>query len=110
MAWDVATGAKRTIFSEPDLSVDEFVLSRDGKTVYFTAESEGRKNLYEVPLRGGNAERAEEGGRHRLAAGPGRGFLVFAEIDSDVARGRLPSFTRRKIGVTRRGDASGEGA
>ena len=77
-AWDVATGAKRTIFSEPDLSVDEFCLSRDGKTVYFTAESEGRRNLYEVPLSGGIPKEMKRGGAiGSLQAGPG--FLVFSE-------------------------------
>jgi len=77
-AWDVATGAKRTIFSEPGLSVDEFCLSRDGKTVYFTAESEGKRNLYEVPLSGGTPKELKKGGAiGSLQAGPG--FLVFAE-------------------------------
>ncbi len=77
-AWDVATGAKRTVFSEPDLSVDEYCLSRDGKTVYFTAESGGRRNLYEVPISGGTPKELRKGGAiGSLQAGPG--FLVFAE-------------------------------
>ncbi len=78
VAWDVATGAKRTIFSEPDLSVDEFVLSRDGKTVYFTAESEGRKNLYEVPFEGGTPKELKKGGDIGSLR-TGGGFVVFAE-------------------------------
>ncbi len=77
-AWDVATGAKRTLFSEPDLSVDEFCLSRDGRTVYFTAESEGRRNLYEVPLSGGRPKELKKGGAiGSLSAGPD--VLVFSE-------------------------------
>src|SRR5512140_1992881 len=51
--YDRKTKAKRTVFETPDLSVDEFALSRDGKTVYFTAEREGRRDLFEVSLAGG---------------------------------------------------------
>ena len=76
--WDLATGTKRTVFTNPDLSVDEFTLSRDGRTVYFTAESEGRRNLYEVPLAGGTPKELKKGGAiASLSAGPG--FLVFTE-------------------------------
>jgi dipeptidyl aminopeptidase/acylaminoacyl peptidase len=76
--WDLATGKKRTVFETPDLSVDEFCLSRDGKAVYFTAESEGRRNLYEVPLAGGTPKELKKGGAiGSLSAGPG--FVVFSE-------------------------------
>jgi dipeptidyl aminopeptidase/acylaminoacyl peptidase len=76
--WDLATGTKRTVFTNPDLSVDEFCLSRDGKTVYFTAESEGRKNLYEVSIAGGTPKELKRGGNiGSLRAGAG--FVVYAE-------------------------------
>jgi dipeptidyl aminopeptidase/acylaminoacyl peptidase len=76
--WDVASKSKRTIFTDPDLSVETFVLSRDGKTVYFTAQRSGRMNLYEVPLAGGTPKELKQGGMiGSLAAGPG--FLLFLE-------------------------------
>jgi dipeptidyl aminopeptidase/acylaminoacyl peptidase len=77
-AWDVASKSKRTVFTEPDLSVDEFVLSKDGKTVYFTAESGGRRNLYEVPLAGGTPKELKRGGAIGSLS-VGNGFLVFTE-------------------------------
>ena len=76
--YDRKTKAKRTLFESSDLSVDEFVLSKDGKTVYFTAESDGRKDLFDVPLAGGVPRLLKKGGAiGSLQAGPG--FLVFTE-------------------------------
>ena len=76
--YDRKTKAKRTLFESPDLSVDEFVLSKDGKTVYFTAEREGRRDLFEVSLSGGTPRELRKGGAiGSLQAGPG--FLVFTE-------------------------------
>ena len=48
-AYDVATGTKRTLFTTPDLSVDEFALSQDAETIWFTAGEEARTNLFTVP-------------------------------------------------------------
>ena len=90
-AWDVASKSKRTVFTEPDLSVEAFVLSKDGKTVYFTAQSGGRVNLYEVPLAGGGPKELKKGGFiGSLSAGPG--FVVFSEstMTAPAAIFRLP--------------------
>ncbi len=76
--YDRKTKVKRTLFEEPDLSVSDFCLSRDGKTVYFTAEREGRKDLFEVSLSGGTPRELRKGGAiGSLRAG--NGFLVFTE-------------------------------
>ena len=76
--YDRRTKAKKTLFENPDLSVDEFVLSKDGKKVYFTAEREGRRDLFEVSLSGGTPREIRKGGDiGSLKAGPG--FLVFTE-------------------------------
>jgi dipeptidyl aminopeptidase/acylaminoacyl peptidase len=76
--YDRKTKAKRTLFEEPDLSVSDFCLSRDGKTVYFTSEVDGRKDLFEVSLAGGRPRLLKKGGAiGSLRAGPG--FLVFTE-------------------------------
>ena len=82
-AWDVGSRSKRTVFTEPDLSVEAFVLSHDGKAVYFTAQSGGRINLYEVPLAGGMPRELKRGGAiGSLSAGPG--FVVFTESTMTV--------------------------
>lgn len=52
--YDLATGAKRTVFETPDLSVGDFSLSRDSQTIYFTAASNATDNFYSVPLAGGS--------------------------------------------------------
>ncbi len=76
--YDRKTKTKRTVFEEPDLSVSEFALSRDGKTVYFTAESEGRRDFFEVPLAGGAPREILKGGNiGSLSVGPSR--VVFTE-------------------------------
>ena len=76
--YDRKTGAKRTVFEEPDLSVSEFTLSRDGKTVYFAAEREGRRDFFEVSLAGGAPREILKGGNiGSLRVGPSR--AVFTE-------------------------------
>src|SRR5690606_37602083 len=52
-AYDLASGARRTLFTTPDLSVGEFTLANDGGTVWFTAGQEARTNLFTVPAAGG---------------------------------------------------------
>ncbi|MGE5346660.1 MAG: prolyl oligopeptidase family serine peptidase, partial [Acidithiobacillales bacterium] len=77
-AHDLKTDTRRTLFTNPDLSVDSFVLSRDGKTVYFTAESDGRRNLYEVSFAGGTPKELKKGGDiGSVRVGPGQ--LAFSE-------------------------------
>src|SRR6516165_831614 len=51
--YDQATGAKRTLFETPDLSVDEFSFSVDGSSIFFVAEDKGLVNLYNIPVAGG---------------------------------------------------------
>lgn len=76
--YDRKTKAKRTVFESPDLSVDEFALSKDGKTVYFTAEREGRRDFFEVSLAGGAPREILKGGDiGNLSVGPSR--VVFTE-------------------------------
>jgi dipeptidyl aminopeptidase/acylaminoacyl peptidase len=76
--YDRKTKAKRTLFESPDLSVEEFCLSPDGRNVYFTADNEGRRDLFEVSFAGGAPKLLKKGGAiGSLRAGPG--FLVFTE-------------------------------
>jgi dipeptidyl aminopeptidase/acylaminoacyl peptidase len=51
--YDTTTWRKRTVFETPDLSVSDFGLSPDGRTIFFTASEDGTDNLYSVPLAGG---------------------------------------------------------
>jgi dipeptidyl aminopeptidase/acylaminoacyl peptidase len=60
--YDRATGAKRTVFTTPDLSVDDFRFSPDGATIWFSATSNGSVNLYTVPAAGGVPKLVAKGG------------------------------------------------
>jgi dipeptidyl aminopeptidase/acylaminoacyl peptidase len=61
-AYDRATGAKRTIFTTPDLSVGDMSVSADGQTIWFTAGQNAREHLFSVPAAGGVPKRVVEGG------------------------------------------------
>jgi dipeptidyl aminopeptidase/acylaminoacyl peptidase len=76
--YDRATGAKRTIFETPDLSVSDFALSPDGGTIVFTATSKGSDNLYRVPIAGGAPQLVTQGGSI-AAAQIGPDYVVFAK-------------------------------
>jgi dipeptidyl aminopeptidase/acylaminoacyl peptidase len=53
--YDRASGAKRTLFESPDLSVNDFKVAPDGSAVAFIATNKGEDNLFRVPLDGGGA-------------------------------------------------------
>lgn len=77
-AYDRTSGAKRTVFVTPDLSVDDFKFAPDGTTLWFTATSNATANLYTVPASGGApVQRAQGGaiGEFQL----GSGFAVFSK-------------------------------
>ncbi len=61
-AYDRASGAKKTLFTTPDLSVESLTLSADGMTIYFSGQQEGREHLFTVPAAGGTPKRLLEGG------------------------------------------------
>lgn len=77
-AYDRATGAKRTVFTTPDISVGDYSLSPDGATIWFTASQQGREDLFSVPSSGGSPTRVLQGGAI-AAARPGSGFVVFSK-------------------------------
>ncbi len=77
-AYDRASGAKRTLFTTPDLSVDDFKFSPDGKTIWFIAVRNGTENLYTIPPTGGTPTLAVQGGAVS-AFQPADGFAVFAK-------------------------------
>ena len=60
--YDRASGARRTLFATTDLSVSDFTLTKDGKTIVFTASSKGTDNLYTVPIEGGTPIVRQQGG------------------------------------------------
>jgi dipeptidyl aminopeptidase/acylaminoacyl peptidase len=76
--YDRASSARRTIVETPDLSVGDFSLSKDGKSIWFTAGQKGRENLFVVSFAGGAPKRVAEGGAI-ASAQPGDGFVVFAK-------------------------------
>jgi dipeptidyl aminopeptidase/acylaminoacyl peptidase len=77
-AYDRASGARRTLFTTPDLSVDDFKFSPDGTTIWFIAVRDGRENLYTIPAAGGTPRLAVQGGAV-TAFQPANGFAVFAK-------------------------------
>jgi dipeptidyl aminopeptidase/acylaminoacyl peptidase len=77
-AYDRASGARRTLFTTPDLSVDDFRFSPDGTTIWFIAVRDGRENLYTIPATGGTPTLAVQGGAV-TAFQPANGFAVFAK-------------------------------
>jgi dipeptidyl aminopeptidase/acylaminoacyl peptidase len=60
--YDRTSGARRTVFETPDLAVEDFHLSRDGATVWFSSTDHGAVNLYRIPLAGGEPTLALKGG------------------------------------------------
>jgi dipeptidyl aminopeptidase/acylaminoacyl peptidase len=76
--YDLHSGAKRTVFTAPDLPVDEFSLSPDGSTIWFTAPEQARENLFTVPFAGGTPKRVVTGGAVATISA-GNGFAVFAK-------------------------------
>jgi dipeptidyl aminopeptidase/acylaminoacyl peptidase len=77
-AYDRASGAKRTIFATPDLSVDDFHFSPDGATIYFSAANNGTQNLYSVPAAGGTPRLVVQGGAV-AAFDVASGFVAYAK-------------------------------
>lgn len=77
-AYDVAGGARRTVFTTPDLSVGHYTLSNDGNAIWFTAGQEARENLFRVAASGGAPARVLQGGSiSGVQAGPD--FVVFSK-------------------------------
>lgn len=76
-AYDVQSGAMRTIFTTPDLSVAEYTISDDGSSIWFTAGEEARTHLFTVPVSGGTPKRLVQGGAISSPQ-PARDFVVFA--------------------------------
>jgi dipeptidyl aminopeptidase/acylaminoacyl peptidase len=76
-AYDVEKGTKRTLFTEPDISVGEYTLAPDGASIWFTAGEQARTSLFSVPLAGGQPKRVlKMGSIAGIQAGPD--FLTFA--------------------------------
>ena len=100
-AYDRTTGAKRTVFQTPDISVGDYALSRDGATIWFTAAQQGREDLFTVPSAGGVPHRVTGAGSISSAR-PGAGFAVVsksaltapAEIFRATADGKVIQLTR----------------
>jgi dipeptidyl aminopeptidase/acylaminoacyl peptidase len=73
---DQTTGAKRTLFESTDLSVEEYLFSGDGRTIFFTAIEGGFVNLYSVPVAGGTPKLVKKAGTiSQIQMGPD--FVLF---------------------------------
>jgi dipeptidyl aminopeptidase/acylaminoacyl peptidase len=76
-AYDRATGARRTLFENPDLSVGDYTLSPDGSRIWFTAGQDARDHLFAIPASGGSPSRFAEGGTISSPSA-GRNAVVFS--------------------------------
>jgi dipeptidyl aminopeptidase/acylaminoacyl peptidase len=97
--------------SQTDRSVSEFVVSNDGKTIYFTAEDSGLVKLYSMPASGGAATVAlpqDRGVYSGLEFAEGAPVLVgqwgssidpaeVVRIDLTTATGRSPKASHRNL-------------
>ena len=100
-AYDRTTGAKRSVFQAPDISVGDYALSPDSSTIWFTAAQQGREDLFTVPAAGGVPHRVTNAGSISSAR-PGKGFAIVskstltapAEIFRATADGKVTPLTR----------------
>ncbi|MES1259392.1 MAG: prolyl oligopeptidase family serine peptidase, partial [Gemmatimonadota bacterium] len=60
--YDRTTHTKRTVFTAPDLSVDDFRIINDGRMIVFTAGEKATANIYVVPFAGGTPKLLAKGG------------------------------------------------
>jgi dipeptidyl aminopeptidase/acylaminoacyl peptidase len=68
---DQTTGMKRTLFESPDLSVEDFTFSSDGRSIFLTTHEKGLVNLYAVAVSGGAPTLVSKGGSiSQIHAGP----------------------------------------
>jgi dipeptidyl aminopeptidase/acylaminoacyl peptidase len=67
VAFDWPSMGNERVVAKTDRSVNDYVISSDGRTVYFTAEDSGLVKIYSVPARGGEA---------RLAVAPTHGVYT----------------------------------
>ncbi len=105
-AYDRASGAKRTLFQAPDLSVGDFAVATDGQSIVFTAGQDGREHAFTVPTAGGVPTRILQGGAVS-AVRPGPGFVVFSKSSltapADVFRASITGSDLKPL--TRENDA-----
>jgi dipeptidyl aminopeptidase/acylaminoacyl peptidase len=76
--YDQTTGMKRTLFETTDLSVEDFIFSADGNSIFFTTNEKGLVNLYTIPVSGGVPKLVVKGGTiSQMHAA--RDFVLFAK-------------------------------
>ena len=75
-AYDVEKGTKRTLFTQPDISIAEYTLAPDGGSIWFTAGEKARTSLFSVPMAGGQPKRVLTTGSI-AGVQAGRDFLTF---------------------------------
>jgi len=96
--YDRATGAKRTLFESPDLSVSDFKVAPDGSAVAFIAANHGEDNLFRLPLDSGGAAGAPQqltkgGAVSAFAFGPDFAILLKSSLTAPAEIFRITRAT-----------------
>jgi dipeptidyl aminopeptidase/acylaminoacyl peptidase len=60
--YDVATGQRAVLTENEDMSPEQWIFSRDGRTLYFHAESQAAKPVFAIPAAGGKVTEVYRGG------------------------------------------------
>jgi dipeptidyl aminopeptidase/acylaminoacyl peptidase len=98
--YDVAAGTKRTLFELPDLSVDEFAFSSDGRMIFFTANEKGLVNLFSIPVSGGAPKLVTKGGAINQIR-VGQDFVLFSKTTmtapADLFRVSMDGTSTKKL-------------
>jgi dipeptidyl aminopeptidase/acylaminoacyl peptidase len=107
--YDRGEGNHRTVFDAEDLSVTDFTLSRDGRTIFFTATWNGADALYRVPFEGGRPElmtnESEAGSISAPQAGLDFAVVSKSTLTSPAELFRLPFAAKSLQPLTHENDA-----
>jgi dipeptidyl aminopeptidase/acylaminoacyl peptidase len=86
VAFDWPSMQNERVIAKTDRSVDDYVVSNDGRTIYFTAEDAGLVKIYSVPAAGGEAKLmlAPERGVYTALRGADDAPVLVAQWGSSV--------------------------
>ncbi len=79
--YDRSTGEKKVLTTDWDRSPNGWVVSKDGTTVYFSAEDRAMQSIFSIGIGGGSVKEIHRGGSNGSVAATPDGRLVFLHND-----------------------------